>query len=81
MRSGTPFLSSTVVEWSEASIFYNYMMLDRVMTYVTENPRLWPSNVEKQIENPFLKKIGIGVSFRVDPRTRGETFWISVIVK
>jgi uncharacterized protein YkwD len=61
--------------------FYNYILQNKTLTYISENPRVWPDNVTEKIMQAYMRRIGIGVSFKIDSKSRRETFWISIITK
>jgi hypothetical protein len=50
-----------------------------VLSYVTEDPRIWPDNIDPEIAHPGLKKIGMGISFQKNEETRQQTFWVTLI--
>jgi uncharacterized protein YkwD len=52
----------------------------QVLCYVTENPGVWPANLDAEILTPGLRKIGIGISSRENQETRKRTFWITLIL-
>jgi uncharacterized protein YkwD len=61
--------------------FYNSILQNKTLTYISENPRIWPGNVTEKIMEAYVRRIGIGVSFKIDSKSRRETFWISLITK
>jgi uncharacterized protein YkwD len=61
--------------------FYNYILQNKTLTYISENPCVWPENVTEKIMDASARRIGIGVSFKIDPKSRRETFWISIITR
>ncbi len=65
----------------EMGVWYTTMMKDKISTFITENPLIWPSSIGEKIEHPFVKRIGIGVSARFNPQTRRDTYWVSIITK
>jgi uncharacterized protein YkwD len=54
-------------------------MRQQVLSYVTEDPRVWPANLDPVITDPGLRRIGIGISSRENKETHGQTFWITLI--
>lgn len=54
-------------------------MNQQVISYVTEEPRMWPANLESIITDPGLRNIGIGISSKKDKETNKQTFWITLI--
>ena len=54
-------------------------MRRQVMSYVTENPRVWPTNLNPVITDPGLRRIGIGISSKESKDTQRQTFWITLI--
>ena len=61
--------------------FYNYILQNKTLTYISENPRVWPEYITEKIMDAYARRIGIGVSFKIDPKSRRETFWISLITR
>lgn len=61
--------------------FYNYILQNKTLTYISENPRVWPENVTDKILDAYVSRIGIGVSFKIDPKSHRETFWVSIIIR
>jgi uncharacterized protein YkwD len=55
-------------------------MQHQVLSYVTENPRVWPTNLDSEITDPSLRRIGIGASSQKNKETRRHTFWITLIL-
>jgi uncharacterized protein YkwD len=51
----------------------------QVMTYVTENPGVWPVELDPIITDPGLRRIGIGISSQKSKGTYKQTFWITLI--
>ncbi len=51
----------------------------QVISYVTEEPSMWPANLDPIITDPGLRRIGIGISARKNKQTPGQTFWITLI--
>ena len=63
-----------------------YVMSERgiprqVLSYVTENPRSWPDDVNAVIMNPGLRRIGIGILLQESTDTRRPTFWVTLIIR
>jgi uncharacterized protein YkwD len=54
-------------------------MRRQVISYVTEDPRIWPANLDPVITDPHLRRIGIGISFIESKETHRKTFWITLI--
>jgi len=50
-----------------------------ILSYVTENLNVWPSELEKKIAIQSLKTIGLGVSFQKNEKNRKMTFWVTLI--
>jgi len=72
---------ATVPHQVRRKTFYNYILQNKTLTYISENPRVWPENVTEKILDAYVRRIGIGVSFKIDPKSRRETFWISIITR
>jgi uncharacterized protein YkwD len=72
---------ATVPHQVRRKTFYNYILQNKTLTYISENPRIWPENVTEKIVDGYVRRIGIGVSFKIDPKSRRETFWISIITR
>lgn len=51
----------------------------QVVSYVTENPRVWPDNLDPIIMNPGLRRIGIGITSQKSADTQNRTFWVTLI--
>ena len=51
----------------------------QILSYVTEDPRVWSTNLDPVITDPGLRRIGIGVSFEENKETHKKTFWITLI--
>ena len=51
----------------------------QVFSYVSEDPGVWPANLDYEIMNPGLSRIGIGISSQENEETRKHTFWITLI--
>jgi len=51
----------------------------QVLSYVTENPRTWPANLDPVITDPGLRRIGIGISWEENKDTRSRTYLIPLI--
>lgn len=54
-------------------------MQRQVLSYVTEDPRVWPANLNPVITDPSLRRIGIGISSKESKETHRLTFWITLI--
>ena len=50
-----------------------------ILSYVTEDLRAWPKNIDPEIIYPGLKKIGMGISSQENEETHRQTFWITLI--
>ncbi len=64
---------------AQSSILPARLMLRQVFSYVTEDPRVWPSNLDSAIKDPSLRRIGIGASFQTNKEAHRQTFWITWI--
>jgi uncharacterized protein YkwD len=53
----------------------------QVMSYVTENLRSWPDDLNTVLTNPSLRRIGIGIRSQESSDTRKLTFWITLIIR
>ncbi len=51
----------------------------QILSYVTEDPRVWPDNLDPVITKPSLRRIGIGISSEENEKTQRRTFWITLI--
>jgi uncharacterized protein YkwD len=51
----------------------------QVISYVTEEPSMWPANLDPIITDPGLRRIGIGISSQKNKQNSGQTFWITLI--
>lgn len=51
----------------------------QVISYVTEDIRIWPANLDTEITNPGLRRIGIGISSQKSKDSRIQTFWVTLI--
>lgn len=60
-------------------IFREREVDSQVMSYETENPRVWPADFDSVIADKGLKRIGIGISSKENRETRRQTFWITLI--
>ncbi|UCE42998.1 MAG: CAP domain-containing protein [Candidatus Aminicenantes bacterium] len=54
-------------------------MSRQVISYVTEDPFVWPANLDPVITDPGLIRIGIGISSIENKNTHRQTFWITLI--
>jgi uncharacterized protein YkwD len=54
-------------------------MRRQVISYVTENLRVWPDNLDPIIIDPSLRRVGIGISHKETKETQKQTFWITLI--
>jgi uncharacterized protein YkwD len=54
-------------------------MRRQVLSYATENLRVWPAKIDPDITDPRLKKIGIGIITEKNEETRRQTFWVTLI--
>ncbi len=54
-------------------------MQRQVLSYITEDPRVWPANLDPVITDPGLRRIGIGISSKESKETHRQTFWITLI--
>ena len=50
-----------------------------VVSYITEGPYMFPSELKEKNENATFKKIGIGILFGMTPKFPRGTFWITII--
>jgi hypothetical protein len=50
-----------------------------VLSYVTEDLHVWPTNLDPVITDPGLRRIGIGISSKENKNTHRRTFWITLI--
>lgn len=50
-----------------------------ILSFVTEDLNVWPSELEKKIASQTLKKIGLGISFQKSEKTQKMTFWVTLI--
>jgi len=64
-----------------SKIFYNQFRQYRVVTFITDNPCLWPGAIVSRVEEPPVRKVGIGVSSQTISETRRAAFWISMIIR
>ena len=51
----------------------------QVLSYVTEDPGVWPTDLDPEILDPGLRRIGIGISSQKDEEIRRRTFWVTLI--
>ena len=51
----------------------------QILSYTTEDPRIWPVKLEAALTDPSLKRIGIGISFGESKETKKQTFWVTLI--
>jgi hypothetical protein len=51
----------------------------QVLSYVTEDPGVWPTNLNPDLLKPGLKRIGIGICSLENEETRKRTFWVTLI--
>jgi uncharacterized protein YkwD len=51
----------------------------QILSYVTEDPRVWPADLDPIITDPSLRRIGIGISSGESKETHRQTFWITLI--
>jgi len=51
----------------------------QIVSYVTEDPRVWPADVDQIITDPGLRRIGIGISSQKGEEIQRRTFWITLI--
>ena len=51
----------------------------QVVSYVTEDPRVWPADLDPVIMNPSLRRIGIGISSQKSEEPQRITFWVTLI--
>jgi len=55
------------------------LMRRQVISYVTEDLRVWPAYLDSEITNPGLRRIGIGISSQKGKDTQKQTYWITLI--
>jgi uncharacterized protein YkwD len=51
-----------------------------ILSYVTEDLSVWPSELEKKILRKALKKIGLGISSKKNEKNQKRTFWVTLIL-
>ena len=51
------------------------------MSYVTENLRSWPDDLNTMLTNPGLRRIGIGIRSQESTDSRRLTFWVTLIIR
>jgi uncharacterized protein YkwD len=51
----------------------------QIMSYVTENPGIWPEDLDSIITDPGLRRVGIGISSRESEEIQRHTFWVTLI--
>jgi hypothetical protein len=78
-RSATNISRQLIVQQENTYMLPAGSMGGQVLSYVTEDPRVWSSNLEPVITDPGLRRIGIGVSFEENKETHRKTFWITLI--
>lgn len=69
-RGRSAFGSDASAEW---------LFRKQVLSYVTENPKTWPDEVDQIIRSPGLQKIGIGIRVEVSQTHLPTKFWITLI--
>jgi uncharacterized protein YkwD len=52
-----------------------------VLSYGTENPEVWPAAAEEKLYRSSLRRIGVGISSRIDKKKRTATFWVTIIFR
>jgi uncharacterized protein YkwD len=50
-----------------------------ILSYVTEDLYVWPSELEKKIVRKALKNIGLGISSGKNEKNQKTTFWVTLI--
>jgi uncharacterized protein YkwD len=50
-----------------------------ILSYVTEDLYVWPSELEKKIASQTLKNIGLGISSQKSEQNQKNTFWVTLI--
>ncbi len=51
-----------------------------ILSYVTEDLSVWPSELGKKIVRKTLKSIGLGISYRKKEKSQKITFWVTLIL-
>lgn len=51
----------------------------QIISYVTEDVHIWPANLDTEISNPGLRRIGIGISSKKSKDSQIQTFWVTLI--
>lgn len=67
------------VQQANSFVLPERSMRRQVISYVTEDPSVWPSNLDSVITDPGLRRIGIGISSKENKETHRQTFWITLI--
>jgi uncharacterized protein YkwD len=67
------------VQQAKSYVLPGRPMRRQVLSYVTEDPRIWPSDLDPVITNPGLRMVGIGISSQEGEETQGRTFWVTLI--
>ncbi|MFQ6038971.1 MAG: CAP domain-containing protein [Candidatus Aminicenantales bacterium] len=65
---------------TEAPLSPESSPFQEVLSYVTENPGVWPSSVEESLLRVASGRVGIGVSFLAEKKRR-KTYWITLILR
>lgn len=60
---------------------YNQFRQYPTITFVTDDPRIWPEDIILKVVEPHIRRVGIGVTSGIDPQTRRVAFWISMIFR
>jgi uncharacterized protein YkwD len=67
------------VQKENSTILTERTSIRQILSYVTEDLRVWPDNIDPEIIRPKLKKIGMGISSQKNEETHRQTFWITLI--
>jgi uncharacterized protein YkwD len=54
-------------------------IMRKVLSYMTEDPRVWPVDLDQVITDPSLRRIGIGISSQESEEHQRLTFWVTLI--
>jgi uncharacterized protein YkwD len=67
------------VQQENTYVITSSLMRHEITSYMTDDPRVWPTSLNQVIADPGLRRIGIGISFEENIETHQKTFWITLI--
>ena len=78
-KNASDISSQIMVQQANSYVLPERPVMRQVLSYVTEDPGVWPADLDPIIMNPGLRRIGIGISSKESEHTQRRTFWITLI--